>query len=367
MNSTQFGSHQTILPADFYYRPDIFEKEKEKVLKKNWLYAGKRSNLQKEGDFYTTEVLGVPILVWLTKSGLKAFVNVCAHRGAQLKLETTGCVNALSCHYHGWTWDQEGSLKRAPGERLEENLEKCRYPLTQLAVGELSPFVFIHFEQNPIPFEVQFQVLLEAIRKRGIDYAQLVYQGSTSYRMKCNWKTVVENFLECYHCPVSHPSFCNLINMTDYEVKTYERHSTQYGYLRHQGESENETETQRDQYGIYNFIYPLFMVNTYPGQGNASTNRIEPIGPEETLVTYEFFLDPTMSSEEVEKNIALVHEVQLEDVTICESVFRGLKSGFYQSGWLMKAENGVHHFQDLLSRDLFCSPLKEKDFFIHSC
>ncbi len=351
MNINPFGSHKTIVPADFYCREDIFAKEREQIFKKNWVYAGKRTDLQKEGDFYTVEVLGIPILVWLTKSGLKAFVNVCPHRGAQLKLETTGCAHALSCHYHGWTWDQAGSLKRVPGERLEENFEKCNYPLTELAVGELSPFVFIHFEKNPAPFASQFKILLEAISTRGIDYAQLTYYGKKSYSMKCNWKTVVENFLECYHCPISHPSFCDLINMADYEVKTYDRHSTQYGYLRAETLTNGEC-PQNSHYGIYNYIYPLFMVNTYPGKGNASINIIEPISAEETLVTYEFFLDPTMGPKEIEENIALVHQVQLEDVIICESVLRGLKSGFYKTGWLMGAERGVHHFQDLLSRDL---------------
>ncbi len=351
MDLSPLGSHKTLLPADFYYQEAIFQREKENIFKKNWLYAGKRTNLQKEGDFYTVDVLNVPIVIWLTKLGLKAFVNVCPHRGAQVKLEKSGSTKALSCHYHGWTWDQEGVLKRAPGERGEKDLHKCDYPLVELTIGEVDPFIFIHFEKNPQPFESQFSVLLDAIRTRGIDYSALTYHGAKSYRMKCNWKTVVENFLECYHCPVSHPSFCDLISMADYEVKTYPRHSTQYGYLR-QPDQPLDALVQPDSYGIYNYLYPLFMVNTYPGAGNASTNIIEPLGPEETLVTYEFFLDPTMDPQEVEKNISLVHEVQVEDVTICEAVHRGLKSGFYQAGWLMKAENGVHHFQQLLSEDL---------------
>ena len=351
MSLESLGSHQTILPANFYHREDIFKQEQEQIFKKNWVYAGKRTELKKEGDFYTVDVVGVPVIVWLTKSGLKAFVNVCPHRAAQIKLEVHGNAQALSCHYHGWTWDSDGNLKRAPGERRETGLDTCKYPLTQLAVGEIAPFVFVHFEKNPVSFASQFPLLLQAIAARSINYSQLIYRGEKTYRMRCNWKTVVENFLECYHCPISHPLFCDLISMTDYEIKTYATHSTQYGFLRNK-ETQTSNEAGGDHYGIYNYIYPLFMVNSYPGKANASTNIIVPISAEETLVTYEFFLDPTMEADAVEKNISLVHQVQLEDVTICESVHRGLKSGFYQTGWLTKGESGVHHFQSMLTSDL---------------
>jgi choline monooxygenase len=105
--------------------------------------------------------------------------------------------------------------------------------------------------------------------------------------------------------------------------------------------------------GIYNYLWPNFMVNVYPGKGNASTNIIIPVDANRTLAIYDFFLDPSIEESEQTKIVNFIDEVQLEDVIICESVQRGLNSGFYHQGRLiLSKENGIQHFQKLVQTAL---------------
>jgi choline monooxygenase len=105
--------------------------------------------------------------------------------------------------------------------------------------------------------------------------------------------------------------------------------------------------------GLYNYLWPNFMVNTYPGLGNASTNIIIPIDENRTLAIYEFFLDERIEEEEAKKIVEFIDEVQQEDIIICESVQRGLKSGHYHQGRLiLSKENGIQHFQALVNSAL---------------
>ena len=162
---------------------------------------------------------------------------------------------------------------------------------------------------------------------------------------------MIENFLECYHCAISHPGFAGLIDLEKYQVVPYERFSVQRGPLKAGARVRRDDEFGNDEggEGIYTFLWPNFMLNAYPGPGNASTNLIVPIDENHCLAVYEFFFSNRTPEEEQRALVDFIDQVQREDIIIVESVQRGLRSGFYKPGQLiLSRENGIQHFQKLV-------------------
>jgi choline monooxygenase len=184
----------------------------------------------------------------------------------------------------------------------------------------------------------------------------LRFQERRTYPMKANWKIVVENFLECYHCAIAHRGFADLIDLKEYTVTPYRYFSTQQGPLKSSARTREEAACfcppqEGGKVGIYNYLWPNFMVNLYPGRGNASTNLILPIAPDQTLAIYDFYFEEGMP--EASEMVEFIDQVQREDIILCESVQRGLSSGFYDQGKLMIAyEQGIQHFQRLVFQAL---------------
>ncbi|MBI2602878.1 MAG: aromatic ring-hydroxylating dioxygenase subunit alpha [Deltaproteobacteria bacterium] len=337
-----------LLPAYYYCEDTVFQQERERILKDAWQFVARADQLASPGDFVTTRLNEIPVLIVRDKDKAKAFVNVCPHRGAEIILKEEGKAQVLMCHYHGWTWKLDGTLFRAPSTKDDAMFHPSCFGLQELPLEQLGPFYFTSVG-CPMPWSKLLGELPDILKERACDLSKLKYVGKQSYDMNCNWKIVVENFLECYHCPISHPSFCDVINLRDYTVTPYRYFSTQKGPAKQEVELPHENA----RYGIYNFLWPFFMVNIYPGKDNASTNIIRPLSPTRTLVTYEFFVHPEMEAKQTEEIVGLIHQVQLEDVTICESVQRGLASGRYPGGRLvMSKENGIRHFQSLVNEFL---------------
>jgi carnitine monooxygenase subunit len=162
---------------------------------------------------------------------------------------------------------------------------------------------------------------------------------------------VVENFLECYHCAVSHPGFADLIDLDKYQVVAYDRCSVQRGPVKSSGRAQQNDAFAAEQgrEGIYTFFWPNFMLNIYPGAGNASTNLIIPIDEHHCVAVYEFFFSESMPEDQQRAMVEFIDQVQREDIIIVESVQRGLRSGFYKQGQLiLSRENGIQHFQRLV-------------------
>ena len=175
------------------------------------------------------------------------------------------------------------------------------------------------------------------IRSGGADIDALKFRERREYAIQANWKVVVENFLECYHCAVSHPGFADLIDLDKYQVVPYERCSVQRGPLKASARAQRKEGFGADEgrEGIYTYLWPNFMLNVYPGAGNASTNLILPIDEHHCLAVYEFFFSESMPEEEQRAMVDFIDQVQREDIIIVESVQRGLRSGFYKQGQLI--------------------------------
>jgi phenylpropionate dioxygenase-like ring-hydroxylating dioxygenase large terminal subunit len=346
------------LPASWYHAADVYQLEQERIFADAWHYVCLVHDVQNPGEFFTCKIGAVPVVVLRDlEHNLRAYVNVCGHRGAEVVLEEKGCRKTLQCHYHAWTWGLDGQLRGAPSSHKQPCFNKADYPLTALHVRALGPFVFVALSQNPIPWQTLIADFPEKLQSLGVDWMSLKKRGRKVYNIQANWKVVTENFLECYHCPVSHPGFCDVIDIDQYHVNTYGYFSMQKGPMTPKAREEWQRTSQGLEVGVYNYLWPHFMVNFYPGKGNASTNLLIPQGPHNTLAIYEFFYNDDVSHEQAEQLTALIDQTQIEDVVICESVQRGLMSGYYHQGQLMQhVENGIQHFQSLV-----CQALERND------
>jgi phenylpropionate dioxygenase-like ring-hydroxylating dioxygenase large terminal subunit len=327
------------LPSHWYVDAERLDEELERVFDRSWQYAGPAELVAEPGSFLTTRAGRVPILITRDTEGeLNAFVNVCRHRGAEVARERNGRRKSLQCHYHAWTYGLDGRLRAAP---RTEGLDLDGVALPPASVGTWGPFVFVNPDAAADPLEDALGELPGIVAGAAVPLEAIRPRRSSSYEIQANWKLVVDNYLECYHCPVAHPGFSRAFDVDDYTLTEYATFSVQRTPGRDAGE------------GLYAFLWPNFTFNVYPGPGNVSVNLFVPVAVDRTLALFEYFLAEAVSDAEADEFVAFVDQVQREDTELCESAQRGLRSGRLERGLLVPGrEDGLQHFQKLVQQAL---------------
>src|SRR5947209_6588711 len=306
-----------------------------------------------------TAVLGtVPTVVVRDADGsLRGFVNVCRHRGSTLVLEERGCKKSIQCHYHAWTYGLDGSLRAAPGSRAEPGFDPGEFSLFPIQVDTWGPFIFVNPDPAAPSLAETLGDLPRQVAETGLDLDCIRLRKRDVYDIAANWKVVTDNYLECYHCPVAHPGFTDLIDLDQYTIREYDLFSTQTGpptdKAKMGGAQGLYTIGEGVENGFYVFLWPNFILNIYPGPGNVSLNLILPTATGESRAIYEYCFVDEVSDAEVSDFITFIDQVQREDIVLCESVQRGLASGYFDQGKLMLCrEMALRHFQKLVYRVL---------------
>jgi choline monooxygenase len=341
------------LPASWYTAESVFRQETRAIFSRYWQYACRMDEVAQPGDYRACRAGNVPVVVVRNLNNeITAFVNVCRHRGAEIVLDgSRGNRNTLQCHYHAWTWGLDGRLRAAPGAEEEPCFRSEQFGLTPLAVELLGQFIFVRPDPQAPTWDETIGQLPPVLLAAPSPLATLQFRERRTYDMRANWKIVVENFLECYHCAIAHKGFANLIDLKEYTITPHRYSSTQRGPLKSSAKTRADAacflKEGGGQEGTYNYVWPNFMVNLYPGYANASTNIILPVAADRTLAIYDFYFEEGM--QEAASMVAFIDQVQQEDIVICESVQRGLASGFCDQGRLMlQYEKGIQHFERLV-------------------
>ncbi len=199
------------LPGKYYHSPDIYREELEKIFYKFWMYACRAEEIPSTGDYKLVEVEDESLILVRDKEDkIRAFFNVCRHRGTQLCTEPKGSFKSKSiqCPYHAWTYALDGRLMAAPLMQEGHGFKKDDCPLHQAHVHVWEGFVFINLDKNPPPFEVQMEALMGKFEAWKM--AELKIAHHVRYELKCNWKLILQNYQECYHCPGVHPLLTEL-------------------------------------------------------------------------------------------------------------------------------------------------------------
>jgi Rieske 2Fe-2S family protein len=348
------------LPSSWYRREDVFALEREHIFFKEWICVARDEDLPLPGNHRVVEVLGQSILVVRnTRGALRAFYNVCRHRGARLcsgapngELPMRGGVmpgGTILCPYHAWTYDLDGQLLRAPFMTETEDFKASDVRLYPAGVATWGGFVFVNLTPDAAqPFDEH----IDGVRSRLIRYplAGLRVASSIRYEVASNWKLLCENYNECYHCGPVHPELCRLVPAfredgganLDWErgvphragadtftaLGTSERRSfpglNDDERLRHKGE----------------LVYPNLWLSV--AREHVAAFVLEPAGATRTVITCHFLFEPhEMAQADFDPTDAIDfwHLVNRQDWSICASVQAGIGARVHEAGLVSPMEN----------------------------
>jgi choline monooxygenase len=343
--------------ARYYIDPLIADKEKKDIFWSNWIYVAHQSHLSKSGDYYCCSIHGQEIvLIKESDSEIRGFYNVCAHRGHQL-LTGSGNTPAIVCPYHAWCYSNKGEFLGARNTQDMEGFDSSYFNLKPVLVESFLGFLFVNLDLDAKPMTELYDGLSEEILSYTPDVDKVQCQFQTNYSVKANWKVLIDNFLECYHCDTAHHDFVDLVDMPSYETKTYKLYSS---HISHKPSNQSSAAysfegEQTFGYAAW-FVWPNLTIWVMPGESNISMLQMHPDGVDnciETLDWHGLGEEPNQSSTEAIKYLDEV--LQPEDIALCESVQKGLNSLAYNQGRFVVdkdrshlSEHGVHHFQALI-------------------
>jgi choline monooxygenase len=330
---------QTI-PWNWYVSPDVLAREQERIFRSAWHYAGPAEWLGEPGAYASCRAGDAPLVVVRGRDGeLRAFANVCRHRGSEL-VAGRGRRETLQCPYHAWTYDLDGRLRAAPRSQREASFDGDELSLRPARVETWGPFVFVCADLDADPLAAALGRLPELLERGGVPLGELRFRRRVDYGLAANWKIAIENFLECYHCAVAHPGFSRLVNVDPdaYLLEEKDGLWSQYGEAR-----EGSGSCQ------FHLVWPSLKVNVYPGFANLSIGPLWPDDAERSSGFLDYFFGPDVGDDEVAELIAFDDQVGREDSALVESVQRGVRSGLVERGrLLLDSEHLIAGFQERL-------------------
>ncbi len=322
------------LAAGYYADPAIYRSERRAIFERAWHMLGPVGQVAEPGQYLAVELTNWKVFVLRGNDGrLRAFHNVCRHRGARLLEEGSGRCQVLRCPYHLWTYDQEGKLRRAPwfgedpGFRLED------WPLNPIAVETWRGLLFVSVAPEE-PLLEQLGDLPEEVADDPIESFQPA--ADERFVMAANWKTYTDNFVEGYHIPGIHPGFHKVIDFEKFETVA------RRGLVRMSSPQKSGSIYG----GKWLWMWPNWTLSVFPGGMN--TSRIDPIAVDQTALLYHFyFADVSAEAKGFrERTIATNCGIVREDFGICEHTQRNYASGAYRPGPLSpRHEQSVAYFQ----------------------
>jgi phenylpropionate dioxygenase-like ring-hydroxylating dioxygenase large terminal subunit len=195
------------LDQQFYTDPDIYREELERILFGNWFMAGHVSQIPNNGDYLVARMDKESAIIVRGSDGeIRAFANVCRHRGSLICLEHSGSVRKFECPYHGWMYDIDGNLIAA--RSMNDEFDKKDYGLLPVSLEVFGDLLFVCFSDNPPSFDSARADLKEPMEMFGFDNMKLA--AKRLYPIPANWKLAIENYMECYHCASAHPEYARM-------------------------------------------------------------------------------------------------------------------------------------------------------------
>ncbi|GHA99884.1 aromatic ring-hydroxylating oxygenase subunit alpha [Streptomyces chryseus] len=371
---TTTASLLATLPGHFYTDPAIFRAEQERIFESLWYCAVRSADLDRPGAFRTVQAGRENVIVTRTRTGeLRAFLNVCRHRGARLCTESAGQVRrTLQCPYHAWTYGLDGTLVAAPNLRQMPDVDRTEYGLLRVALREWLGYAWICLADEPPSFE---DTVVGAVVERLGDSAaieryateELALGRRVSYDVAANWKLIVENFMECYHCATIHPE------LTDVLPEFADGLAAQY-YVGHGagfaeeaqgftvdgsagfGRLPGVTDAQDRRYFAVT-VRPQVFLNLVPD--HVIVHRVFPLAEDRTVVECDWLYAPGVvaSGADLDKSVELFHRVNVQDFDACERTQPAMASRAYaRGGVLVPAEHHIGAFHDWVTRLLGKDP-----------
>ena len=380
--STPLSSAIT-LPSPYYTQPSVLSWERQTVFSSSWLHVGRLSQLPHPGSFFTSTLLSAPLLVCRDDAGeVRAFYNVCAHH-AMAVAQGDGRVEKFTCPYHGWEYALDGRLRKATKVKGMEGFKASQVALTPIPVRVVGPWVFV---QLPLPSHssassppaaasgtastqswAPLDALCALLEPTG--YASLAWVRRVEYDVQCNWKVFTDNYLDGgFHVSYAHPSLASSLELSSYTTTVLSPYLSVQSSAAASSPSSSSSSSPSSYASsaparvsgraLYAYLYPTFMVNRY-GRWMDS-NTVIPLTQQSCRVVIEYWAEDGVSEAEREAGMAASHDVQMEDVALCEAVQRGLDSGVYVHGrYAPTVEHAMHAMHVTYYNNLTRSPQQQ--------
>lgn len=343
------------LDARYYTDPATFAAEMAGLLSRSWQFACHGAEIANPGDYLAFEIAGQRLFVIRGRDGVaRTYYNVCQHRAHEL-VQGKGTTRVVVCPYHAWTYELTGELRAGPNINAVEGFNRSEICLTEVRTEDFNGFLFVNLDNDAAPMDTWYP----GVRAELAEYVPHVMDLAPLEKVEvpeaCNWKVSVENYSECYHCPMNHPTFAKGV----VKPETYDIQPMENGYvLRHTTECQNledmtyPIDMSVRHAGEYRswFLWPMFSFQCYPG--NVLNTYHWRAASHNTCTVSRGWYTPGGADSEVIRKLALQDRATTveEDIRLVESVQRGLASRGYRPGPLVIDPNcGVNSEHSIMT------------------
>jgi Rieske 2Fe-2S family protein len=357
---TPMPSRRT-LPARYYTDPAYFRRELERFYGAHWFCVGRAERVPDRGDYIRFEIGDESLIVLRDGRGaLRSFFNVCRHRGTRLcETEEGTFAGTISCPYHAWCYDLDGHLIGAPHMDGVEGFRKEDHPLHPVHVEEWDGHIFLNLAPDPAPLAAMLHDLPERFRPWGM--GDLRRGAQVVYDVGANWKSIIQNYSECLHCPIIHPAFQRLSHHLS-GVNDPPRSAVLGGYMGLRDGVETLAIDGRriraylpglgpdERRRVYFFaILPNLLLSLHPDY--MMTHLLRPLACDRTEITCEWSFHPDEMARpgfDPDDAVRFWDVVNREDWHVCELSQLGMKSRAYRPGPYSDREGLLHDFDRLI-------------------
>ncbi len=352
------------LPARYFYDEAVFQREKTNIFFKSWHLVGHVNELREPGTFLTHDIFEQSILVVAGRDGtIRAFHNVCQHRGNRLVESRRGKVSMLTCGYHAWTYSLDGCLRGASHTQSVAGFDKNDHGLKPIQVAVFASFVFINLDPHAKPIAAMAPGAEAEIRRFIPDLDRLTLLEEVDVPVAANWKVIQENSIEGYHFDHSGPAHKQLVKLIDFAGYRLQPRGDWWTYI---GPPKQGT---REAYGLplagatwqtdwfFNFgLWPNATLYVFPYADVVGTFIMNPTGPETSMLRFGYYGIEGRPMPDVTKACVrwMNQDLGPEDIRLNVSNQKGLRSfGFDRGRYVIgegfdnRSEHLVRHFHKL--------------------
>ncbi len=339
------------LPARWYHDPEVFAQEREAIFRRHWWVLARLDQFQAPGAYVAGEIAGWPVFAVRGRDGaLAGFHNVCRHRAGPLVSEGAGRCKLLCCRYHGWTYELDGRLRKAPGIPLGEDFDPADFSLHPVRVETWNGLVFACIDKDAPDLGTWLGDVVEIARGFPA-IADMSFQGELVKEGRTNWKAYGDNSCEGYHVKLVHRALGKSVPAEQVEIRPYDKGAF-VGFDVTYRPSEADPSRRGRGFWIYKFPGLLLHFSEYA----FNMESVIPTGPRAIRLVRWFWCAEALAREcgtSAREAIDSAEQVMGEDLEICELVQRNLEAGVYETGRMSPTkEVGTIYFQKLVREAL---------------
>jgi glycine betaine catabolism A len=332
------------LPQRYFVSPEIFAKEQDRIFANHWMVVGHQSQISGSGAYLTQQAGGESLIILRDQRGeVRAFYNVCRHRGTRLCEEHSGQLReTIRCPYHAWTYGLDGRLVGAPHMDKVEGFDKAQHSLRSVSLSVWEGFIFVNLAEKPNSLEKAFAPLAGKFTHWNL--AQLRPARRIEYEVRANWKLIFENYSECYHCPLVHPALSKLTPYDSAENDLCEgpflggfMPITKGHSLTMSGNAcalpVGDIKAEDHHRVFYYSVFPNMLLSMHPDY--VMVHQVWPQSPERVTILCDWFFHPDAFERadfHPDDAIAFWDMTNRQDWHVCELSQQGIASRAYRPG-----------------------------------